>query len=167
MFSINDYVVYQYWVCKVIDIKKLDYSDMGFEKDITYYILRSLYEKETFYIPITNKGSVRKPLSKDDAVSLIDSLPYLQLMDKLNDDEYRNIIHNYDCNSYARIVKSIYGKSQYNSSIGKKLSNADSKYFHMAEKYLYDELAFALGISAKDVDQYIRNRIETQSSETA
>ncbi|MCC8069149.1 MAG: CarD family transcriptional regulator [Ruminococcus sp.] len=167
MFSINDYVVYQYWVCQVIDIKKLDYSEMGFKKDVTYYILRSLYEKETFYIPITNTDSVRKPLNKDDAISLIDSMPYLQTIEKLNDDEYRSVIHNYDCNSYARIVKSIYRKNKYNSSIGKKLSNADSKYLHIAEKYLYDELAFALNISAKDVDQYIKDRIETQSSETA
>lgn len=168
MFNVDDYVVYQYWLCKISDIKKLDYSDMGFEKDITYYIMNSIYEKETFFIPITNESSVRKPISKDEAISLIDSMPSLETISKLNDEEYRAIIHNYDCYSYARIVKSIYTKNQYNTSIGKRLSNVDNKYFHIAEKYLYDELSFALGISTNEVNQYIKDRIESnQENKTA
>lgn len=164
MFSVNDYVVYQYWVCKISDIKKLDYSDMGFDKDVTYYIMSSIYEKETFFIPINNESSIRKPINKTEAIALIDSMPSLEPISKLNDEEYRATIHNYDCYSYARIVKSVYAKNKYNSSIGKKLSIADNKYFHIAEKYLHDELAFALDISPNEVDQYIRNRIESKTA---
>ena len=145
MFKINDYVVYQYWVCKVLDIKQLDYSDMGFKKDVTYYILGSVYEKETFDIPITNIEHIRKPLSKEEA---------------LNDVEYKQTIHNYNCNSYLKIVKSIYQKNLKNISINKKISNIDDRYFHTAERYLNEELAFALDIPIKDVHKYIENRLE-------
>lgn len=159
MFSVNDYVVYQYWICKILEIKKLDYSDMGFEKDVTYYIMNSIYEKERFYIPINNKDSLREPLNKENALVLIDSMPSLEPIPKLNDEEYRNIIHNYDCYSYAKIIKSIHAKNKYNRSNGKKLSIADNKYFHIAEKYLYDELGFALDIPSNKVDMYIENRL--------
>ena len=164
MFSINDCVVYQYWLCKIADIKKLDYSDMGFEKDVTYYILKSIYEKEMFYIPVNNKESLRKPLDKESALALIDSMPSLEPIDKLNDEEYRNIIHAYDCYSYARIIKSIYAKNEYTASIGKKLSIADNKYFHIAEKYLFDELSFALDIPSNSVDDFIKNRLKSNEA---
>jgi CarD family transcriptional regulator len=161
MFNVNDYVVYQYWVCKISDIKKLDYSDMGFEKDVTYYIMSSVYEKETFFIPVTHEDSLRKPLTREEALDLIDNLNSVEPISHLNDEEYRNIIHNYDCYSYAKIVKGIYAKNKYISSVGKKLSNVDGKYFHLAEKYLHDELAFALGIKSNEVEQYIKDRLES------
>lgn len=161
MFNVNDYVVYQYWVCQILDIKKLDYSNMGFDKDVTYYIMKSVYEKETFFIPITNGNSLREPISYDEAIQLIDSMPSLEPISKLNDEEYRSIIHNYNCESYAKIVKSIYAKNKYNTSIGKRLSIIDSKYFHLAEKYLYDELAFSLNITPNKVEEYISNRLNS------
>ena len=118
------------------------------------------YEKETFDIPITNIEHIRKPLSKEEAISLIDSIPSIQPLETLNDVEYKQTIHNYNCNSYLKIVKSIYQKNLKNISINKKISNIDDRYFHTAERYLNEELAFALDIPIKDVHKYIENRLE-------
>jgi CarD family transcriptional regulator len=123
--------------------------------------MNSVYEKETFFIPVTHEDSLRKPLTKAEALDLIDHLTDLEPISHLNDEEYRNVIHNYDCYSYAKIVKGIHAKSEYISSLGKRLSNVDGKYFHLAEKYLHDELAFALDIRPNEVEQYIKDRIES------
>lgn len=163
MYNINDYVVYQYWVCKITDITKLDYSDMGFDKDNTYYIMNSLFEKETFYIPTQNQASIRKPLTKKQAIELIDLMPNITPISKAIDEEYRNEIHHYNCYSYSKILKTVHQKSEALNKIGKRLSIVDSKYQHTAEKYLFDELSFALNIEPKMVDNYIKRRISVNN----
>lgn len=159
MFNVNDYVVYQYWVCKVTDIQQLDYSNMGFEKDVTYYLLDSVYERESFCIPVTHEDSLRRPLTKTEALELIDGLPELESLPLLSDSEYREVMHTYDCYSYARVLKGLHDKSEYVHTVGKRLSNVDGKYLHLAEKYLHDELAFALGMQPNTVQQYITERV--------
>jgi CarD family transcriptional regulator len=132
---------------------------MGFEKDVTYYIMKSIFEKETFYIPVDHVDSLRQPLTKEDALNLIDSLPLLEPLQNPKDEDYRETIRHYDCYSYAKIVKSVHDKNTHNLAIGKKLSSVDNKYYRTAEKYLYEELAFALDIPTNEVEEYIKSRL--------
>lgn len=159
MFEVNDYVVYQYWVCQIVDITTIKNNIVGFDNNALFYVMKSLYEKETFYIPIENETSVRKPLDKLEALSLIDTLPNIVSLNSPNDDYYKNTIRNYDCYSYVQILKSIHNKTEYVNKIGKKLSISDNKYLHLAEKYLFDELSFALEIPQNSVDSFIKQRL--------
>ena len=54
-----------------------------------------------------------------------------------------------------RIIKTIYMRKQKRIQAGRKVTAVDAKYFHMAEENLYGELAVALNISRKEVEDYI------------
>lgn len=159
MFKVNDYVVYQYWICKIVDITKLENNIIGFDNNSLFYVMKSLYEKETFYIPMENEKSLREPLNKSQVLKLIDDIPNIEPLNILTDELYKKTIHNYDCYSYIKIIKSINDKSRRVDKVGKRLSTLDSKYMYLAEKYLFDEFSFALDIQKDSVDNFIKDRL--------
>ena len=54
-----------------------------------------------------------------------------------------------------KLLKTIYTRKQKRLKDGRKVTAVDAKYFHMAEESLYGELAVALNISRKEVEDHI------------
>jgi CarD family transcriptional regulator len=162
MFNVDDYVVYQYWVSKITDITTIKNAVVGYDNHTPFYVMKSLYEKETFYVPTEGVHAIRRPMDKTQALQLIDDLPNITVLERPNDDLYRSTISHYDCYSYVKILKSVYDKTQYLNKLGKRLSIIDNKYSHLAEKYLFEELSFALDVPITDVDEFIRKRLDVK-----
>ncbi len=164
MFNIDDYVIYGgNGVCKVIDIGIPDIR--SFDSDKEYYTLEPVYENGKIFAPVdNNKVVMRKVITKEEADNLINSIPTVEVNwvedMKDRDSQFKDIIRNYDCRGFIKIIKTIIERKKKCTSDGKKLSVSDANYLKRAQEYLCGELAIALNIPKDMVDGYIKNRLK-------
>ncbi len=64
------------------------------------------------------------------------------------------------CESLVKLIKTIYLRKEKRIMKGCKITAVDSRYFKLAEDFLYGELSVALDISRDEVRDYITNRID-------
>ena len=146
-------------VCRVDGETKLD----GLSG--VYYILCPLYMKDaTFYTPRDNgKVKIRPVMSRDDALTLIDSLPGVDPIKfvNFNDQKQRSneIRKSGDSLQLASLTKSLYFEQIKRAKQGKKSSLNDSTLLKKAELLLFGELATALDIEMDQVQAYISEKL--------
>lgn len=163
MFQLNDYVIYNaLGVYKIVDIRKEDDID-GNETE--YYVLQPAYGNNlTIKTPVNNpKISIRKVLSKEEVLSLIESMPDKETI-WINDDRQRSVcfkaaLKTGETEELVKLVKTLYQEKQEKSDIGKKLMKIDEDIMKAAEKNLYEEFAIALDISPDEVVSYIQEHV--------
>lgn len=160
MFGIGDYVICSNkGVCVVENITTLNLA--GVDSERQYYILKPLYiTGSTVYVPVDSpKESMRKVLEREAAQKLVAEIPKIPLLvitnDKLSEQTYKECIRKNDCEELVKIIKTIYQRKQKRLQAGRKVTAVDAKYFHIAEDNLYGELAVALEMSRKEVEDYI------------
>lgn len=166
MHKINDKVLYATdGVCVIEDIAERTFSG----KAETYYILKP-YAKSisSIMIPVANEvlvSRMRRLLSVDEVLSLIDRMPKENGVEWIEDrkrrnEEYRSIIMQGDRDKLVRLIRTIYDYAQRQKEIGKKMHAQDERTLCEAERILYDEFSVVLGIKREDVLGYIRERLE-------
>lgn len=163
MFKVNDYVIYNSMgVYKIIDIRsEKDINDV----DTEYYILKPVYGNNlTIKTPVNNtKVFMREILTKDDVMSLIESLPAQETIwiddDRKRNEAFKAALKTGDSEEWAKIIKTIYLEKQKKSDAGKKLMKADEDIMKVAEKNLYEEFATALNIQPEEVVSYILDHV--------
>lgn len=165
MFKKDDYVVCgNNGICRVTDVTTLNMA--GAPKDRLYYILKPVYaESSTVYIPVDNhKVMIRPALSKEEAHALIEKIPSLEQVwvenEKQREYTYKECLKQNTCEEYVRIIKTLYLRRQDRLAKGQKTIGLDERYLKQAEEFLYGELAVALGIEKKSVEEYITEEIE-------
>ena len=57
-------------------------------------------------------------------------------------------------------MKTLYIRRKKRFEDGKKGTAVDDRYFKLAEKHLYSELAFALGVQKSEIGQIIEENVE-------
>ena len=157
MFKENDYVMYKKDVCK---IKEIRHNNMN---GIDYYILVPI-DDETLIIdvPTDNRmGYLRNIISKDEAENIIKEIKNIEPLENINDknieNTYKNLIYNGTHKELNQIIKTSYLRNEARLNEKKKISEKDTKYFDLAEKYLYNELAISLNKSFDETKKYIIN----------
>ncbi len=164
MFKIGDYVAhYKAGVCEVTNIGKLDMSCS--DKNKEYYTLKPLYDQAgTLYTPVSNeKNQIREVLKEDEAKNLIEEIPQIDIIgvadEKRREVFYKEALLKNDCKEWIAIIKTSYLRKMKRLASGKKSINVDEKYLAIAEKFLYGELAVALGMKKEEVKNYIAKQI--------
>jgi len=164
MFNVNDYVIYNAMgVYKIVDICSEQDALTGAEKK--YYVLKPVYSNNlTIKTPVdNNRVLMRKVLSKEEVMSLIESMPRQETIwidnDKLRNESFKAALKTGDCENWIKLIKSIYQKKQEKEAIGKKLLKADEEIMKTAEKNLCEEFAVALNISPDQVVSYIKSHV--------
>ncbi|MBQ4062184.1 MAG: CarD family transcriptional regulator [Christensenellaceae bacterium] len=159
MYNKGDFVVYgNTGVCKVNDIS---YGPDG----VLYYALTPMYDDCMIYAPVEGKVFMRSVMTKEDAISLIDSIPKLDAEPYYNNRiqeltlHYRSIIEEHDSISLAKLLKSIYEKKIAANKSNKKLGQVDERFMRQVQELLYGELAAVLGIEKSAVNDMILERI--------
>lgn len=163
MFKVNDHVVYNSTgVYKIIDIR--NEKDIN-NNDTDYYVLQPVYEKNlTIKTPVNNtKVLMRKIIKKDDALSLIASMPEKETIwtddDRQRSENFRAAFRTGNSEEWVKLIKTIYLKKMEKSQIGKKLLKTDVEIMEKAEKILYEEFAIALDLSPDEVVTYIMDHV--------
>lgn len=155
MFNKNDYIMYKKDVCKIKEIKhnKMNGND--------YYILTPIDDESLIIdVPIDNRmGYLRNIISEKEVKNIINSIkdiePLKDISDKYIESTYKELIYNGKHNDFIKIIKTSYLRNQARINDKKKISEKDLKYFNLAEKYLYNELAISLNKTVEKTKQYI------------
>lgn len=168
MFTSGDYVVCgNNGICKVQDITTLDIS--GIDKNKKYYILKPVFlSGSTVYIPVdTAEEAMRRAMTKEEAQDFIRSIPEAPLIpladEKTLERTYKEYMHQNSSEGWLKLIKTIYLRKEKRLSDGHKVTAVDSRYFKLAEDFLYGELSIALDMSRDEVREYI---IQTMDHET-
>lgn len=169
MFQKGDYVICgNNGICCVQDVTTLDIS--GVDKKRKYYLLKPVFQStSTVYVPLDAADkSIRKASSRQEADELIQSIPNIPLIpladEKALERTYKEYIHEGSCIAWIRLIKTIYLRKEKRILKGCKVTAVDSRYFKLAEDFLYGELSVALNISRDEVRNYIAKSIDEHSS---
>lgn len=163
MFEIGDYIIYgNSGVCKVEAIGKLDIP--GIPNNVDYYTLSPVYMNSKIYSPIDNNKVVIRPIITDgEAKELIDDIkniePYNERNNKVCEEKYKESLNSCDLKKIVKTIKTLYNVKLDRKAHGKKVTNSDDKYFKLASDKLYSELAIALHLEKKDVENCIISQI--------
>lgn len=165
MYKIGDTVIYKSeGVCTVGDIVVKAFR----EKEMEYYVLKPVYkENSEVFVPKNNTeltSKMRQILTRQEIISLIKSMP--EESDIWIDDEnqrksyYKQLIANGDRTELIRLIKTLFNYKEKQKNAGRKLHTTDEKFLKDAEKILYDEFAYVLNISQKEVIPFIAGELE-------
>ena len=165
MFEVGEYVVFATnGVCKVEAVGKLEMNGMSEEK--LYYTLTPIHASETkVFTPVdNNKVVMRRVLSKEEALALINDINNIETIsitdDKAREEVYKEAIKKCDCRELIKIIKTLYLRKEARLSEGKKVTNSDERYLKIAEENLYEELALPLEIDRSEMGAFIVERVE-------
>lgn len=164
MFNKNDYIIYgSMSVCKIVDIVEEDNPYIGRK---SYYVIQPVYSDKNTIIKIptdSKKIFMRHLLSKDEVMSIIESIPNLEITKIENDKErsvyYKSVIKHSLCEELTEVIKGISINEQEKLSIGKKLSKTEEDFKKAAEKLIDEEFATVLDIPVQEVQSFILNHI--------
>lgn len=165
MFTVGDYVVCgNNGICRVQDITTL--SITGVDKNRKYYLLKPVFlSGSTVYIPVdTADAAMRRAVSREEALAFIHAIPDIPLIpladEKTLEKTYKEYIHEGSCVSWLKLIKTIYLRKEKRILNGNKITAVDSRYFKLAEDFLYGELSVALEMTKDEVRDYIVQTIE-------
>ena len=165
MFSVGDSFIYKgHGICKLTEIR-----EMNVDNEIrSYYVLKPVFGNSfTLFVPVGDENleaKMRRLLSADEIHSFIADMPEEDSAWIEDENErrefYKNIISSGDRASLVRMIKALFRRRQELNSAGKKLRISDEQFMKDAEKMLYDEFAYVLGIKREDVLPFIMARLE-------
>ncbi len=163
MLAVGQTVVYgTQGVCTV---KELSMLKLGKTKG-EYYVLSPLDDPgSTVYVPTANEklmSRLRPVLSSDEADALIIEAINEPLEWIVSDNERKavcdEIVKNGSRKQLMQLIAMLYRRREALKDQKKHFHNVDAQYLKTAERMLHGELAYALGINADEVADYIRSR---------
>lgn len=166
MFQKGDFVTYgSKGVCEISAVTTLQLE--GIPKDRLYYEMRRVTDvRAKVFTPVENEGgkSVLRPvLSEEEATALLERIPQLAHPwirdDRTREEAYREIINSCDADGMLAMIKALYHFRRERALLGRKLPAMDSKYLRTAQENLFAELALALQLTAKEVEQFVTEKI--------
>ena len=157
MFKVKNYVLYNYNVCQIKEIVKINGND--------YYVLEPVTDKSlTIKAPVTQEGiNIRRLLTKKEIKQLIDKMndiPIIDAPDHKLEQEYKRLLNTGSREDIVSIIKTTYLRNKKRKESGKKVGEKDSIYFNLAEKSLYSEIAIVLKTDIDKAKDYVVKRLE-------
>ncbi len=168
MFQPGELLVYgSTGVCQVLSIdQRQDYVN-GTKQSRLYYQLKPLYQGGVIYTPVDNDKVVMRPvISREDAETLIDSIPTLcpavcpAATTQALTQHYQTSLRRHSCRSLMELTMSIHQKRRRAEAQNRRLGMVDERFMKQAEQLLFGELAAALDIPYDEVQPYIANRMQ-------
>ena len=158
MYQIGDIVVYGTEGIAEIG-EEIEWEFDG--QKLKYLVLHPLEKKtETVYVPVGNEKAMRKLrsiLSEEEAETLIDALPQERPDWIKNDRErqkvYRDTLLFGSSREVLAMARALYLHQVEQLARGKKLHASDERFMRDAEKMIFGELAYVLGITQEEVLQ--------------
>lgn len=164
MFNKGDIVFYKnIGVCKVADIKKLDFA---MNEDQKYYVMENIFKNGVNYVPVgAGIENIRNIITKEEAENLIDMIPeieaepILDLVTKEMTEVYEEMINSENPLDLLKLTLSIDKKKEILAEEKKKFGAIDDNYLKKAIDMLFEEIAAALGMEKENMPQYIEDRV--------
>ena len=164
MFQKGEYVVHENsGVCRVEEISEMAMSGRGSEK-LYYTLVPKLEESSHIYTLVdAPKVRVRQVMSREEIEQLLNLIPDVEIRweknDKVRTLRYKEALAAFEPEKLLEVIKTIYWGKQKRLKEGKKILTGDERYYQIAGRKLYDEIAFALEIDIKQAERIVLDRI--------
>lgn len=161
-FKVGERVMYgNYGVCEITKIEER--PDFIKPDTITkYFTLKSLDERKgKAMVPESRMDQVRYALTRKEAAELIHNVPAIEVdefFDKgrnVTEEHFHSLLKTGNLEDNITVIKSMHFRIQKQTEAGKNPSAAFVRILDEAKSKLHSELAFALNIEEKDVEDYI------------
>lgn len=174
MFAIGDKVVHhEYGICRITNICLRKFPG---QEPQEYYEMTPLSDDgygTTFYIAVDHGGKLREPLTKEQILAMIDSMPGIdplkiessgnRILDMENiKTTYTSLMNSGNPQDWVLLLRTIYRKDRQLSAQRKRLSEFESHARNNSERLLYGEIAGVMDIPVSHVEQFITGRIENK-----
>ena len=168
MFQIGDTLLYgTEGVCKMEEICEMKVRSAKAK----YYVLRPLFhDGATVFVPVDNEvltAKMRPLLTVEEINALLEKVSSekeIWIEDAAERKaEFQKILTGGDRSNILRMIRTLYLRRRALQEKGKRLRSSDEQMLRDAEKLLNDELALVLGISQREVPDYVRRRIEGEN----
>ncbi len=163
MFKTGDYVIHKSeGVCLVEKIINRNFGD-GVQD---YYVLRPRYYNgtATIMIPVLFCGQIRNVINKSDALKVIDGMADTEDIwitdNKKRKELFTKIINDGDIISLCALINAAYRRKTEYAAMKKDLPLVDTTLSNLAERLVFEELAFALDIPLENVPAYISEHLK-------
>ena len=165
MFSLGDYVVYgDSDVCQIVNV---GVPEMKFHQSTgkMYYFLEPKFYKGVIYAPTDTQVAMRPVIRREEALSLIDSMPSIESLPCASGDKkkmaehYDHLMDAHTCFSLAQTAKSIYLKYHIAGTKTKLPNSTEASYYRKASELLLQELSVALGEPVDAVQKRIEKTV--------
>lgn len=166
MYKVNDIVVYRRDVCKIIGKHRSDFTGEQ------CYILVP-YEKQDgsvkMQVPVSNRGGhLRNLITREEIDRLIAEAPDIQQLENKPANmksQYASLLKTDNLTDLICIIKTSYNRNRLRREQNKKMASVDDEHLQKAEKYLYAEIAVALGLSYDESKEFFENEVKKISGQ--
>lgn len=164
-FQAGDAVVYAAeGVCTVEEIQQREFRGTS----TSYYVLQPVFRNGTrLFVPTENEMLQKRlhpVLKKEQIDEMIACFPECEphWIERENDrkEHYRQIMTAGDRERIAQMIKTLYLHRCACEEKGRRLHSCDERFFKDAERWLYDEFAYVLGIDRGDVVSMIEEKLK-------
>lgn len=166
MYKVNDIVVYKRDVCKVIGKHRSDFTG---EKCYILVPYRQQDGSVKMQVPVANKGGhLRDLITKEGIDKLIRETPDIEtLVNKPANmkSQYAALLKGDEISDLIRIIKTSYGRNRARLEANKKIASVDDEYLQKAERYLYEEISVALGMTFEESKEYFESEVAKAAAE--
>lgn len=160
--------VFVYGTSGVVRVSEITSRTIGCDVK-NYYVLQPVFdERSTLYVPTDCEKlqtSFHPLPSRDEATSIIDGMSKTHYEwienDKERSEAFKNVIEAGERSGIAEIICAIHRHKDELSEKGKKLRSIDETMMQRAEKLLYSEIAFVLGVEPCDVREMVIGKIHS------
>ena len=157
MLNVGDYVIYQEQVCQIKEQKMNEFTNLE-----SFILVPVTDASLKLNVPVNNPN-IKNLMTKEEIknlISLMPSIPLIDIEDKLLENEYKRLYHSGSKEDLIKIIKTTYKRNQERLNHNKKISEKDNKYFTLAENLLYSEIATVFGISLEEAKEYILANVQ-------
>ena len=156
MFKVNDYVIYKRDVCIILEEKLIS--------NYEYFVLQSTIDDSLkINIPKNMSSKLLRSLNtKEDIeklISKIKTIPLLDVNSKNIEEDYKRCLRDETLESLIAIIKTSYFRNQSRLAHNKKMTDKDKYYYELAEKFLYNEIAYIYNITYEDAKKYVLDKL--------
>lgn len=172
MYQLKEYVNYgELGVCQI--------TAVGPQPELNptqlYYTIKPLEHPEnTIYLPAKKadqSSSIRRIISAETALRLLEELPGLQVIEEHNRKEKQYALEKamktHTCMEWCRVLKTLYSSKVQALASARKKSSTEELLWKTAEECLVGELSFTLGESKEDIKKRIWDSLKISCGSTS
>ena len=165
VYSVGDIVFYS--STGICEVKSIGDPGVGLPTHVSYYTLQPLSKnhREMIYVPTDTKAFMRYAIDGSKAQSYIDMVKGIEPAypesrnPKAIQDFYSQLMSTYDSINLLKIIVSLTLKKREVGARNKSLNQTQTSFLKRAQEMVYNEFAYALGISSEEVREIIEKQI--------
>ena len=124
------------------------------------------HPENTIYLPVekaNSSASVRRIISREDALHLLEELPTMEIIDHRDRREKQHLMEKamkcHSCEEWCRVLKTLHSSRAQALAAGRKKSTTEEVMWKTAETCLTGEFAFVLGESREEAKERLQEAL--------